>query len=49
MPDDRMPRCRGLLGLIFGHKFFFGNVFVTDDLIRVDTCQRCGFNPKRQS
>jgi hypothetical protein len=35
--SERMPRCRGLLGLIFGHKF----VMTLGEWPR-DYCLRCG-------
>lgn len=36
------PQCIGLMGKIFGHKFFFGWLFSFDQVEETDVCQRCG-------
>lgn len=45
-PDEtapRSPRCRGIYGFMFGHKFIWSEGF--DMFGPKDRCQRCGYKP----
>lgn len=40
--SERTPKCRGLLGLVFGHKFQHGT-WMDDRITVTNYCTRCGF------